>query len=160
MLFWVHYEFCAFTPFTAVYSSMHCCHLSQNVIILTYVITKLHRNILCKSLAILIRCFTTEFFSSMLAVCVAVVVSLITNHPAAASVTNSDVQKLGSSSTQFGLNLYNELRKDSSVNNLFISPTSISIALSMVLLGAKGKILFIGDFNAYHLGPDLYSITV
>ena len=64
------------------------------------------------------------------------------NEPASASI--SDVQKLGTSSTEFGLNLYNELRKDTSVKNIFLSPASISLVLSMLLLGAKGIAYFKG----------------
>ena len=56
----------------------------------------------------------------------------------ASAASISDVQKLRTSSTEFGLNIYNELRKDTSVTNIFLSPASISLALSMVLLGAKG----------------------
>ena len=70
-----------------------------------------------------------------------VMLASITNkEPASAASISDDVQKLGTSSTEFGLNLYNELRNDTSVKNMFFSPASISLALSMVLLGAKGKI--------------------
>ena len=70
-----------------------------------------------------------------------VLASIANNKPVtAATASISDVQKLGTSSTEFGLNLYNELRKDTSVKNMFLSPSSISLALSMVLLGAKGEI--------------------
>ena len=69
-----------------------------------------------------------------------VVFASIANKEPASAASISDVQKLGTSSTEFGLNLYNELRNDTSVKNMFFSPVSISLALSMVLLGAKGKI--------------------
>ena len=73
-------------------------------------------------------------------VVIIVVLASITNKEPVTTATASisDVQKLGTSSTEFGLNLYNELRKDTSLTNIFLSPASISLALSMVLLGAKG----------------------
>ncbi len=68
--------------------------------------------------------------------CVMVVVLVVLGLGTTAS---NNVQKLGSSSTQFGLDLYKELTKDPSMKNIFISPVSISLALSMVLLGARGE---------------------
>ncbi len=51
---------------------------------------------------------------------------------------NKNAQKIGESSTGFGLDLYKELIKDSAVQDLFISPASIMAAMSMTLLGARG----------------------
>ena len=79
-------------------------------------------------------------------VTIIVVLAIITNTCSASALTfvsgvqKLGVQKLGTSTTEFGLNLYNELRKDTSVKNMFFSPTSLSLGLSMVLLGAKGNI--------------------
>ena len=55
------------------------------------------------------------------------------------SSSSTGVTKIGTSSTQFGVNLYNEILKGSPITNVFVSPVSISLALSMVLLGARGK---------------------
>ncbi len=41
--------------------------------------------------------------------------------------------------TQFGFNLFNEIRKTEQDQNIFISPLSISIALAMTLNGAAGE---------------------
>ena len=41
--------------------------------------------------------------------------------------------------TQFGFNLFNEIRKTEGDKNLFISPLSVSIALAMTLNGAAGE---------------------
>ena len=41
--------------------------------------------------------------------------------------------------TQFGFNLFNEIRKTEQDTNIFISPLSISIALAMTLNGAAGE---------------------
>ena len=41
--------------------------------------------------------------------------------------------------TQFGFNLFNEIRKTERDQNIFISPLSISIALAMTLNGAAGE---------------------
>ena len=41
--------------------------------------------------------------------------------------------------TQFGFNLFNEIRKTEGDKNLFISPLSVSIALAMALNGAAGE---------------------
>ena len=41
--------------------------------------------------------------------------------------------------TQFGFNLFNDLRKTEQDKNIFISPLSISIALAMTLNGASGE---------------------
>uniref|UniRef100_A0A8D0BHP4 Serpin domain-containing protein n=1 Tax=Salvator merianae TaxID=96440 RepID=A0A8D0BHP4_SALMN len=40
--------------------------------------------------------------------------------------------------TAFGLDLYKKLNTDDTCKNTFFSPLSISVALSMVLLGTKG----------------------
>ena len=59
---------------------------------------------------------------------------------ASSATSSTGVTKIGISSTQFGLDLYTEILKDPSMKNVFISPVSISLALSMVLLGAKGRL--------------------
>ena len=41
--------------------------------------------------------------------------------------------------TQFGFNLFNEIRKTEQNRNIFISPFSISVALAMTLNGASGE---------------------
>lgn len=41
--------------------------------------------------------------------------------------------------TQFGFNLFNEIRKTEQDTNIFISPLSISLALAMTLNGASGE---------------------
>ena len=52
---------------------------------------------------------------------------------------NQNAHKIGESSTEFGLDLYKELIKDTAVQNLFMSPVSIMAAMSMTLLGARGR---------------------
>ena len=46
---------------------------------------------------------------------------------------------VASANTQFGFNLFNEIRKTESDKNIFISPFSISNALAMTLNGAAGE---------------------
>ena len=41
--------------------------------------------------------------------------------------------------TQFGFNLFNDIRKTEQNKNIFISPFSISVALAMTLNGASGE---------------------
>ena len=41
--------------------------------------------------------------------------------------------------TEFGFNLFNEIRKTENDNNIFISPFSVSVALVMTLNGASGE---------------------
>uniref|UniRef100_A0A8C0G181 Serpin family B member 11 (gene/pseudogene) n=1 Tax=Chelonoidis abingdonii TaxID=106734 RepID=A0A8C0G181_CHEAB len=41
--------------------------------------------------------------------------------------------------TEMGLDLYNELNKNTANKNIFVSPMSISTGLVMVLLGARGN---------------------
>lgn len=41
--------------------------------------------------------------------------------------------------TQFGFNLFNEIRQTENDNNIFISPFSVSVALVMLLNGASGE---------------------
>ena len=55
--------------------------------------------------------------------------------PAIGSVDDSVV----AANTQFGFNLFNDIRKTEQNKNIFISPFSISIALAMTLNGASGE---------------------
>ena len=41
--------------------------------------------------------------------------------------------------TQFGFNLFDEIRKTEQDKNIFISPFSVSVALAMTLNGAAGE---------------------
>ncbi|AEE50853.1 serpin family protein [Haliscomenobacter hydrossis] len=52
---------------------------------------------------------------------------------------NPDVCKLGEATNQFGFDIFKKLNADKPDDNLFISPLSISSALSMTLNGANGK---------------------
>ena len=47
--------------------------------------------------------------------------------------------RIVSANTEFGFNLFNEIRKTEQDKNIFISPFSISIALAMTLNGAAGE---------------------
>ena len=49
----------------------------------------------------------------------------------------SEVKDLADANTDFGLELYNEIKDDS--DNVFLSPYSISVALAMLYRGADGK---------------------
>ncbi|MDE0466643.1 MAG: serpin family protein [Candidatus Poribacteria bacterium] len=55
--------------------------------------------------------------------------------PAIGSIDGSVV----AANTQFGFNLFNDIRKTEQNKNIFISPFSISIALAMTLNGASGE---------------------
>lgn len=55
--------------------------------------------------------------------------------PAIGSVDGSVVE----ANTQFGFNLFNDIRKTEQNKNIFISPFSISVALAMTLNGASGE---------------------
>jgi len=57
--------------------------------------------------------------------------------PAAAAADSSE--SVVAANNQFSLNLYNQLDKEKPGENLFFSPTSISIALAMTAAGAKGQ---------------------
>lgn len=46
---------------------------------------------------------------------------------------------ISSSNTAFALELFRTLRQENPTGNIFISPLSISSALAMVYLGAKGE---------------------
>lgn len=52
---------------------------------------------------------------------------------------NPDVCKLGEATNQFGFDIFKKLESEKPDDNLFISPLSISSALSMTLSGANGK---------------------
>ena len=47
--------------------------------------------------------------------------------------------RIVSANTEFGFNLFNEIRRTEQDKNIFISPVSISIALAMTLNGAAGE---------------------
>ena len=55
------------------------------------------------------------------------------------SSDNPDFASVASANTKFGFNLLTALREDESVENIFISPLSISIALTMTYNGAVGE---------------------
>ncbi|KAG0414550.1 hypothetical protein HPB47_008285 [Ixodes persulcatus] len=48
-------------------------------------------------------------------------------------------EKLAQAHNHFGLKLLQELSRENPKSNLFVSPTSISVALAMVYAGARGK---------------------
>ncbi len=48
------------------------------------------------------------------------------------------VERMGTSSTGFGLDFYKKLAENPNMKNIFMSPTSISLALAMLVQGAKG----------------------
>uniref|UniRef100_A0A452ISD5 Serpin B6 n=1 Tax=Gopherus agassizii TaxID=38772 RepID=A0A452ISD5_9SAUR len=60
------------------------------------------------------------------------------------------MDNLSKSTTTFALNLFKKLSENAKTQNLFFSPLSISSALSMVFLGAKGN-------TAAQMGKVLYS---
>ena len=49
----------------------------------------------------------------------------------------SEVKNLADDNTDFGLELYKEIKDDS--DNVFLSPYSISVALAMLYRGADGQ---------------------
>uniref|UniRef100_A0A8C5MNN0 Leukocyte elastase inhibitor n=1 Tax=Leptobrachium leishanense TaxID=445787 RepID=A0A8C5MNN0_9ANUR len=51
----------------------------------------------------------------------------------------SNMEKLVSNGTQFSFDLYAKLNENNPQGNIFFSPVSISVALAMVSLGARGK---------------------
>lgn len=55
--------------------------------------------------------------------------------------SSQQVKELANSLSKFALNLYQELSEEKSAENLFLSPFSIAVALSMTLAGAKGNTL-------------------
>ena len=55
--------------------------------------------------------------------------------PDLGSINNS----VGAANTQFGFNLFSEIRKTEQDKNIFISPFSVSVALAMTLNGASGE---------------------
>ncbi|WP_445246025.1 serpin family protein [Microcoleus sp. OTE_8_concoct_300] len=67
-----------------------------------------------------------------------------TNHSKAAAMTppnnQSDVDaRLVAANTKFGFNLFNTLTKQQPNKNIFISPTSVALALSMTYNGVSGE---------------------
>ncbi|MDJ0520138.1 MAG: serpin family protein [Trichodesmium sp. MO_231.B1] len=50
------------------------------------------------------------------------------------------INKLVSANNKFAFQLFSEIQKYQSNENIFISPSSIAIALSMIYNGAAGKI--------------------
>ncbi len=56
-----------------------------------------------------------------------------------AAINDPDFASVASAHTKFGFNLLTALREDESVENIFISPLSISIALTMTYNGAVGE---------------------
>ena len=58
--------------------------------------------------------------------------------PEAVSMNNEQVQRLSAANTKFALDLY-KLHTSPADQNMFISPLSISVALAMTYLGARGR---------------------
>ncbi len=58
--------------------------------------------------------------------------------------------------TQFGFNLFNEIRKTEQDQNIFISPFSVSVALAMTLNGAAGETeqAMMGTLHLQGITPD------
>lgn len=54
-------------------------------------------------------------------------------------VESSDIKKLTDGNSQFAFELYHQLRKGKETQNIFFSPYSISTALAMAQLGARGN---------------------
>jgi serpin B len=59
--------------------------------------------------------------------------------PACAEAPLSDENAVTQANNQFGFDLYRQLDQEKSGDNLFFSPTSISLALAMTAAGAKGQ---------------------
>ncbi|KAL0171230.1 hypothetical protein M9458_031541, partial [Cirrhinus mrigala] len=49
------------------------------------------------------------------------------------------MERLSAANTQFSLNLFKKISEENTRGNVFYSPISISSALAMVSLGAKGN---------------------
>ncbi|MYF98068.1 serpin family protein, partial [Candidatus Poribacteria bacterium] len=62
-----------------------------------------------------------------------------------------------SANTQFGFNLFNEIRKNEQDKNIFVSPYSVSVALAMTLNGASGETeqAMVNTLQLQGLGSDL-----
>ncbi|NET79526.1 MULTISPECIES: serpin family protein [Okeania] len=60
-------------------------------------------------------------------------------HKLAQTVDTSTLNKLVNANNKFGFQLFSEIQKSKSNENVFISPISIAIALSMTYNGAAGK---------------------
>ena len=73
--------------------------------------------------------------------------SMTKQMPASADVTNTSSvkqastmnEKLVAANTKFGFKLFSEILKKESSQNIFVSPTSVAIALSMTYNGANGS---------------------
>lgn len=63
---------------------------------------------------------------------------MVNNQEIEADISSLDADVV-TANTQFGFNLFNEIRKTEPAQNTFISPLSISIALAMTLNGASGE---------------------
>lgn len=61
------------------------------------------------------------------------------NHILAQNSDREITEKLTSANNHFGLNLFLEIAKSEKEGNIFISPSSIAIALSMTYSGARGE---------------------
>lgn len=62
-----------------------------------------------------------------------------TQKPPEITINQSSInQRLMDANTKFGLNLFKTIVKENPKNNVFISPTSVAIALSMLYNGAQG----------------------
>uniref|UniRef100_H2Z1K4 Serpin domain-containing protein n=1 Tax=Ciona savignyi TaxID=51511 RepID=H2Z1K4_CIOSA len=72
-------------------------------------------------------------------ICLVLVSVLIVGGKANTLQTTEHVAKLSEANIEFSLNLYKQLIVESNMKNVMFSPVSISAALAMTNLGAKGK---------------------
>ena len=77
---------------------------------------------------VLLMCIGCDEFGSTLH-------EMMQDEPDVALINN----RIVSANTEFGFNLFNEIRRTEQDKNIFISPVSISIALAMTLNGAAGE---------------------
>jgi serine protease inhibitor len=82
---------------------------------------------------------TTRGHKMFVAIVCITSIAMLTMHCRGGDGTNTDKSKdLVSASTAFGLSLYREILSDYAMENVFISPASIALALAMTYNGAAG----------------------